>query len=167
MSQFLYANHQYDPEREGAKAVSLFWGLMTAGTFVGLFFVKIMDSRYVLMIFSAGAILSLVLGLFGDAYLSFYAFASTGFFIAVMWPIIISLALNSVAKHHGSLAGILISGIAGGALIPFFIGWIGEYFGLKVGLSVLFLTLAYILSIGIWAPKPLVNEEKLSQIDKT
>lgn len=160
MSQFLYTNHQFDPEQEGAKAVSLFWGLMTAGTFVGLFFVKLMDSRHVLIIFSAGAILSLGLGLFATNYISFYAFAATGFFIAVMWPIIISLALNSVQKHHGSLAGILISGIVGGAVIPFLIGWVGDHFGLKAGLCLLFLTLAYILSIGIWA-KPIIPTKKL------
>ena len=81
-----------------------------------------------------------------------------GFFISVMWSIIISLALNSVEHHHGSFSGILVTGIAGGAIIPLIVGSLGDLFGLKAGMFFLFITLAYILSIGFWS-KPLVNNE--------
>jgi len=34
-----------------------------------------------------------------------------------MWPIVVSLALNSVAEFHGSFSGILGTGIIGGAVV--------------------------------------------------
>ena len=60
--------------------------------------------------------------------------AIIGFFIATMWSIIISLALNSVLDNHGSFSGILVTGIIGGAFIPLVVGAIGDSFGLKTGM---------------------------------
>jgi fucose permease len=79
-----------------------------------------------------------------------------GFFAAVMWPVIFSLALNSVAEHHGSFSGILVTGIIGGAIVPLIIGGLGDLASLRTGLLFLYLPLAYILSIGFWA-RPLIR----------
>jgi len=67
-----------------------------------------------------------------------------------MWPVILSLSLNSVRVHHGSLSGILITGIAGGAVIPLIIGWLGDLFNLKTGMAFLYLSFSYVFSVGIW-----------------
>ncbi len=161
ISKFLQTYHDVDPQLEGASTVSLFWGLMTAGTVLGLILLKFVDSRKVLIGFSAAAIVALALGLLGSKPIAMLAFPMVGFFASVMWSIIISLALNSVASHHGSFSGILVTAIAGGAIVPLVVGWLGDIFGLKIGLFFLFITLAYILSIGFWS-KPLINNETIS-----
>jgi fucose permease len=79
-----------------------------------------------------------------------------GFFAAVMYPVIFSLALNSVAEHHGSFSGILVSAIIGGAVVPLIVGGLGDLFGLRNGMLFLYLTMGYILSVGFWA-KPLIK----------
>jgi fucose permease len=73
-----------------------------------------------------------------------------------MWPILISLALNSVSEHHGAFAGILSTGIMGGAVVPVIIGRIGDHFDLRAGLSFLYVTFAFVLSVGFWS-KPLIT----------
>ncbi|MDB5007979.1 MAG: transporter [Mucilaginibacter sp.] len=160
MSQFLYEYHKFDPQITGANAVAYFWGLMTAGGIVGLFLLKIMDSRKLLVIFTIPAIIGLTLGLFGSAQISLYAFPIVGFFMSVMYPIIFSLALSSVDEHHGSFAGILVTGIIGGAVVQVLIGGLGNLFGLRTGMFFLYLTMGYILSIGFWA-KPLVTNKTI------
>jgi fucose permease len=160
ISQFLFTYHTYDPQTVGAQVVSWFWGMMTAGTFVGLILVKLFDTRNILILFTALAIFSLSIALFGGASITLYAFPAVGFFIAVMYPIIISLGLNSVAKHHGSFAGILMTGICGGAIIPLIVGILGDYFTLKYGMLFLYITFGFILSIGLWA-KPLINNSQI------
>ena len=160
ISQFLFTYHAYDPQTIGAQVVSWFWGMMTAGTFIGLILVKLFDTRSILILFTALAILSLSIALFGGASITLYAFPAVGFFIAVMYPIIISLALNSVSANHGSFAGILMTGICGGAIIPLIVGVLGDYYTLKNGMLFLYLTFGFILSIGIWA-KPLINNSKI------
>ena len=42
-----------------------------------------------------------------------------------------------------------------------FIGWLGDLFGLRVSMCLIYLTLAYIFSIGLWA-KPIINNETIS-----
>jgi fucose permease len=80
-----------------------------------------------------------------------------------MWSIIISLALNSVPSHHGSLAGILCSGIIGGALASPIIGLIADLSGeLRFGMLFVLLTLLYIFSVGFWA-RPLVTNKTWMQ----
>jgi fucose permease len=75
-----------------------------------------------------------------------------------MWPIIFSLALNSLDRHHGAFSGILVTGIVGGALMPPVVGALGDLLGLRFGMMVLYLTLGYILSIGLWA-RPLITNK--------
>ncbi len=162
ISQFLQTYHDVDPQTTGASTVSLFWGMMTAGTILGLILLKFVDSRKVLIGFTAATMITLLVSLLGSKSIALIGFPLVGFFVSVMWSIIISLALNSVANHHGSFSGILVTGIAGGAIIPLIVGWLGDAFGLRVGMFFLFVTLGYILSIGFWS-KPLINNEILSK----
>ncbi|MDB5019418.1 MAG: sugar transporter [Pedobacter sp.] len=156
ISQFLQTYHRIDPQTTGAQTVAYFWGLMTVGGIVGLLLLKIFDSRKVLITFTLLAMLSLTFALFGSANMSLVGFPLVGFFASVMFPVIFSLALNSVTEHHGSFAGIIVTGIIGGAIVPLIIGWIGDRLGLRSGMLLLYVTMGYILSVGFWA-KPLVN----------
>jgi MFS transporter, FHS family, L-fucose permease len=79
-SKFLSVQHGYDPQTTGARAVSWFWGLMTIGTFLGLFLVKMFDSRKVLLVFTASAITCLSFSLFGTSKISLIALPAIGFF---------------------------------------------------------------------------------------
>jgi len=165
ISQFLSTYHGYDPQTKGAQDVAYFWGLMTAGGVVGLLLLKIMDSRKVLIIFTILALACLTIALFGSATMALVAFPLVGFFASVMYPIIFSLALNSVEEHHGSFSGIIVTGIIGGAIVPLIISWLGDHAGLRTGMLFLYLTMGYILSIGFWA-KPIINNKTIKLFSK-
>jgi FHS family L-fucose permease-like MFS transporter len=160
ISQFLSTYHGLDPQTKGADTVAYFWGLMTAGGLLGLLLLKIMDSRKVLISFTILALICLTAGLFGSTNVALAAFPLVGFFASVMYPIIFSLALNSVNKDHGSFAGLLVTAIIGGAIIPPVIGLLGDAFGLRAGMFFLYITLGYILSVGFWA-KPLITNKTI------
>jgi fucose permease len=161
MSKFLQTYHGYDFETIGANAVGNFWGLMTLGGILGLVLLKLMDSKLVLRLFTSLAILSFAAALFGSASVSLYAFQASGFFLSVMYPIIISLALNSVTKHHGSFTGILMTGIMGGAVVQLLIGFLSDLTSLKTGMFLVFVALIYILSISFWA-KPIIKNKTIN-----
>lgn len=165
ISQFLYSYHGFDPQTTGAQAVAYFWGLMTAGGVLGLLLVKLMDSRKVLILFTVLALLCLSLGLFGPGRLALVAFPLVGFFASVMYPIIFSLALNSVKEHHGSFAGILVTGIVGGAVVPLIVGSLGDLTGLRYGMLFLYVPIGFILSIGFWA-RPIITNKVITRRKK-
>jgi fucose permease len=161
ISKFLSQYHGYDPHTTGAIAVSWFWGLLTAGCFVGMILFKVFDSRRVLLAFSAGALAALSAALFGPSIVSLWAFPLIGFFASIMWPTVMSLALNSVREYHGSFAGILCTAIMGGAVIPLLIGRLGDIVGLRTGMMLLYLTFGCVLSVGFWA-KPIITNATFS-----
>lgn len=158
ISQFLETYHGVNPDTIGAATVGNFWGLLTVGCLLGLLLLKFVDSKKVLLLFSGLAFASLTAALFGSERLAIIAFPAVGFFASVMWSIIFSLALNSMKSHHGSFAGILCTGIVGGAIAPFIVGWLSDLFGLRIGMFFNYITLAYIFGVGIWA-NPLVKNK--------
>ena len=160
-SQFLLIYHNLDPQIEGARVISNFWGNMTIGTILGLILIKFFESRSLLIVFSLLSIFLLTIGLFGRTSFSTISIASLGLSISSMWSIIIALALNSFNKNHGALSGIMMTGIAGGAIFPLIIGIISDIFDLRIGLSLLYLALSYILLIG-YISKPKILNKKLS-----
>ena len=163
LSEYLQSYHGVDPQTVGARSVSYFWGMMTIGTVFGLLAFKLFDTRHVMIGFGSAAMICLAVGLTAPSGVALYALPATGFFISVLWSSIFSLALNSMTEHHGSVAGILVTGVVGGAIVPVVIGWIGDRAGLRPGLLVLFLTLAYMVSIGFWA-KPLIRNKTLRSV---
>jgi len=162
MSKFLQLYHGVDPATVGATSIAYFWGLITFGCFVGLLLLKLFDSRHILIVFALGAMFSLLAGLFGDVGMALIALPLTGFFLSIMWSIVFSLGMNSLPKHHGTLSGILCTGIVGGAVMPLIIGGLAESVGLRLAMLVLCITLGYIFSIGIWA-RPLVTNARVKR----
>jgi MFS transporter, FHS family, L-fucose permease len=158
MSQFLATYHHFEPTHEGARAVGLFWGLMSIGCALGMVLLRLLDAKIVLAGFTIGALLCVSLALFGPAAVSVAAFPACGFFLSVMFSVIFSLALNSVPEHHGAFSGILCTGILGGAVVPLLVGVLGDHLGLRVALLTVFLTLGFILGIAWWA-RPLIRNQ--------
>ena len=92
ISKFLSGYHGYDPHTTGATAVSWFWGLLTAGCFIGMGLLKLFDSRKVLIGTTLGALICLTAALLGPRHVSLIAFPAIGLFASVMWPILVSSA---------------------------------------------------------------------------
>ena len=158
ISKFLFTYHNYDPITVGSSIVGWFWGMMSIGCLIGLGLLKLFDSRKILISAVIFAMIFLTAALFGPGKIALISFPMVGFSLSVMWSIIFSLALNSVDKHHGSFSGILCTAIIGGAVVQLFIGWLGDTFGLRAGMSFIYITLAYMLFIGIWANPIITNE---------
>jgi fucose permease len=155
MSQFFQDYHGMNPQSQGASILSFYWLLLTVGCFGGMLLLKFFDSRKVLACLTILAIVSLSFALYGKTSISKIAFPMVAAFESVMWPVILSLALNSVTKHHEVLSGFMFTASVGGALGPVVVGFMGDLFGLRLSLNFLFLPLLIVLSVAFWA-KPLV-----------
>ncbi|KPH94156.1 MFS transporter [Pseudoalteromonas porphyrae] len=167
ISVFLQTYHQLDPNTQGAQVVSQFWLSLTLGCLLGIILLKLFDAKHVLLAFSVGAVISLLTALFAGTSLVLWAFPAVGFFLSIMWSVIFSLALNSVAKGHGTVSGILCTGIVGGAFASPIVGAMSELTGsLQLSLLLLLIPLGYILSVGIWA-KPLIANHTFKHNSQT
>lgn len=161
MSQFLLQYHGMNPQTDGAHIVSLFWGLMSVGCLVGLALLKLFDSKQVLKVAGFLSLILLFCGIFGNKTMASTCLPAMGFTISVMFSIIMSLGLNSVSRHHGSFAGILCTGIVGGALGPLIIGYLADYVGLRFAMTFISLTLGYIIVVG-FVSRPLISNKTVA-----
>ena len=158
ISTFLERYHGFDPNTVGANAVAWFWGMMMVGCAVGLILLRLIDSRKILVGSVSLSVICLLVALFGPGNIARLAFPAIGFLISILWPIVVSLALNSLEEHHGSFAGILCTGIAGGAAVPWIIGGLSELFELRFAMLFLLITFGYVFSVGIWARPIILNK---------
>lgn len=158
MSTFLEKYHGVDPQVTGARIVSYFWGGMTAGCIIGMLLLKLFDSKKILVYSGILTMILLVSALFGSREVSMIAFPAIGFSISMMFSIVFSLALNSASENHGSFAGILCSGLAGGAGGPLIVSTIADATNLRIGMLFILVFVIYITAIGFWA-KPLINNK--------
>ncbi|MDL5033119.1 MFS transporter [Pelomonas sp. APW6] len=164
MSQFLATYHGLSATGGAADAVGQFWGLMSLGCLAGLVLLRLFDARRVLAAFAVAAMACVALGLWGPAEVAMRAFPASGFFLSVMFSVVFSLGLNSVPLHHGAFSGILCTGILGGAILPLLVGALGDVIGLRAAMTLVLLTLGFILGISVWA-RPLVLNQTQSLSD--
>jgi fucose permease len=155
LSEFLRARHGFNPRTEGAAILSCYWLLLTMGCLGGMAAVKLFDTRKILLASSVLAGVALTGAIFGGREAAIVCFPLIGLFQSVQWPILVELALNSLEEHHGAMMGILMSSVVGGALGPSAIGRVADAAGLGVGMTVLYIPLAFIVYMSLWA-RPLV-----------
>jgi fucose permease len=165
ISSFLQRYHNVDPTRAAQISVSGFWGAMAIGCAVSLVLLKLFDCRKILLVFMSCGVITLLLSLFGSRTMALVGLPMMGFWCSVGWPIVFSLALNSLEKHHGSFAGVLCTGIIGGGVMLPFVGKLGDMFGLRFGMLAICLTIGYLIFIALWA-KPLVDNETIGSKKK-
>ncbi len=156
MSKFFQDYHGLDPQTSGSSILSWYWLSLSLGCIGGMVMLKFFDSRKVLFVLTLFALVCVTLGIYGNIQISKIAFPLVGVFESIMWPVIISLALNSVKSHHGALTGIMYTASIGGALGPLLIGSLGDSFGLHFSLNYLYIPFLFILSVPFWA-KPLIT----------
>ena len=161
MSTFLEQYHGIDPKTVGAQSISYFWGSMTVGCLFGMFLLKLIDSKRLLQISGILSMSLLLIALFGSVEIAVWAFPAIGFCISMMYSIVFSLALNTVTQNHGSFAGILCSGIVGGAGGPLLVSLVSDATSLRTGMLLILIFMGYITFIGFWA-HPLVNNKTVS-----
>lgn len=165
ISKFLETYYNASPDTVGAHISALFWAGQALGCILGMFLIKLLDQRVLLGAFIILGIIMLSCALFGDYEMALFAFPAFGFCTSVMYPGVLSLGLNSLTKHHGTFAGILCTGIIGGAVIPFAEGIIGDIIGLKYGMCLVYLTLGYMFWIAIKA-RPFIKNKTIFSKDK-
>lgn len=158
MSEFFSKHHHLNPETTGASILSWYWILLSLGCMAGLFLLKIWSSRFVLGLFTLCAVICFSLSLYGPFQIAKITYPLVGFFESVMWPIILSLAVNSVNKNHETLTGFMFTASVGGVVGSVIIGNISDAMGVRIGLQYIYLPLMIVLSVALFV-KPGIQKE--------
>lgn len=149
LPKFLMARTDLPLEKAGL-GTSLYFAARTLGTFVGaILLIKVSGRKFYIwsMILGIGAmILMLVLSSLWAIMVMIFAL---GLAIANVFPIIFSAALRKVPDRANEVSGLLIMGVAGGAVLPPIMGVVSDFSGQAGAMVVLLLAFFYLLYCAI------------------
>ena len=117
--------------------LSLFFGAMTAGRFIGSFVVERIGYLKSMVFASLGAILCVAIGTFGPSFLAFMLPLS-GFWYSIMFPTLTATVSELHRENIGTILGLLFtfSGL-GGMLGPWLIGVLSDWTTINLGFGVI------------------------------
>ncbi len=101
---------------------TLYWG----GMMLGRIFSSMMSKVTARTLLLVSSFFSCVLVIVAASLHNLYLLAAVGLFHSVMWGAIFSLATEGLGKHRSKAAGIVITGIFGGAVIPLLQGGMAD-----------------------------------------
>jgi len=137
------------PLDQAGLGTSLYFIARTTGTFVGaILLMKLSGSKFLIIsmvVAIAGMLLMLMMSnLWAILVLVFVL----GFAVANVFSIIFSAALQRKPERANEISGLMIMGVAGGAVIPPLMGLLSDHLGQAGGLALLLLSMIYLLFTG-------------------
>lgn len=102
-------------------------GLFMFGRFLGSWLMNRIPAEWLLIYFSVGASLCMLLVIVGLGWLSISALFVCYLFESIMFPTIFALSIRKLGGHTKKASSFLIMAIVGGAVAPVLMGFIGEH----------------------------------------
>lgn len=131
-------------ESAAGEMVAYYWGAAMIGRFVGAALMKVVrDTRY-LAVNVCAAIIMILVSMNTDGELAMWSILSVGFFNAIMFPTIFTLAIKGLGPLTSKGSSILCQAIVGGALIPVIQGLAADTIGVQLSFIVPLLCYFYI-----------------------
>jgi MFS transporter, FHS family, L-fucose permease len=127
-------------------APSVYFALRTMGTFIGAFFLaKYSAGNFFRVNISVAVAAILILIFVPGKLVIFILLGVIGFTVANIFPIIFGKAIQSRPDKANEISGLMITGVFGAAVIPFFMGLLSDAMGSQVGSVIVILGCALYL----------------------
>jgi len=131
---------------EAGYGPSVYFALRTLGAFLGAFILVKYSSSKFFKISMVIAVAAIVLLIFTDNKIAIFSlYGVIGFFIANVFAIIFGMAIQSRPDKANEISGLMITGVFGGAIIPFLMGISSDLIGSQVGAVIIILASALYL----------------------
>lgn len=137
---------------QASRYLTLLWGGMMVGRFVGSAIMAQVDAAKVLAVFSIGAFLVMGVTIFTTGPIAMWSLILVGLFHSIMFPTIFTLGIKGLGRLTEEGSGLLVMAIAGGALVAVQ-GWIADHYGLQVSFLLTAACELYILFYALWGSK--------------
>ena len=134
------------PLDKAGLGTSLYFIARTSGTFIGaILLVKFSPRRFFIISMIAAIAGMLLMLAMNNLWAILVLVFVVGFAVANVFSIIFSAALMKKPERANEISGLMIMGVAGGAVIPPLMGVVSDSMGQTGGLAVLLVAMAYLL----------------------
>ena len=110
--------------------------LFTIGRFTGTAIMKILPPPTLLGLYALINIALCALVVWVPGMISIYALMAIFFFESIMFPTIFALGVKNLGRYTKRGASFIIMSIVGGALMPYFMGWMADSYSTAMAYSI-------------------------------
>lgn len=133
----------------GVLGTGLFFVALMIGRFSGGVILTWVKPKIFLTITAIISVLSIAGLFFGVQTLSTICFFTIGLGFANIFPLIFSITVDTMPQRKNELSGLMVTAIAGGAIIPPIMGVISDYTSSLIGFCVPLLAVIYVLWVAL------------------
>jgi FHS family L-fucose permease-like MFS transporter len=137
---------------QAGRYLTLLWGGMMVGRFLGSALMQRIRAEAVLAAFSLGAFVVMLVTVVASGPLAMWALILVGFFHSIMFPTIFTLGIRGLGPLTEEASGLLIMAIAGGALVVVQ-GWLADRYGLQQSFLLTAACELYVLWYALWGAR--------------
>ncbi len=134
-----------DIQSLGVAGTGLFFLALVIGRFMGAVILNWISARNFLFITVSLSIVGSITILLGIKVLAIISIFFIGLGFANIFPLIFSITVEKMPERTNELSGLMISAIAGGAILPLLMGKLADLGGITAGLVVPLIAIVYIL----------------------
>ncbi|MCA1597227.1 MAG: sugar MFS transporter, partial [Chloroflexi bacterium] len=134
--------------QRGAQFVTLYWGGMMVGRFIGSALMQRMSPATLLVWAGVGAGALVLCSLLGRGHFAMVTILAVGLFNSIMFPTIFTLGVADLGTLTSKGSGLLVQAIVGGAGIPVLMGFFADRIGIHRSLFLPFLCYLFVIYYG-------------------
>lgn len=116
-------------ESSAAKYLGLFGLFFMIGRFAGTYFMKFVEPKKLLLLYSFINIVLCLVAILGNGMLVVYTLIAIAFFMSIMFPTIFSMGIDGLAHNTKIGSSLIVMSIVGGAILPPILGAISDHTG--------------------------------------
>ena len=133
-SQYLH-NSLFHVTDRGASVLLSFGGfaLFLIGRFTGSFALRIFKAHSMLALYAIANVLMMVLVMFLLGWWSVTGLFLSFFFMSITYPTIFALGIHGLGEQTKRASSYIVMAIVGGAIMPLFMGWLADNWGMRTG----------------------------------
>ncbi len=138
---------------EAANYLVLLWGGMMVGRFAGAFLMSRYRADVILASFAVFSLIVMIGAATLNGPLAMWCLILVGLGHSIMFPAIFAMAIKGLGPLTEEASGLLITAIAGGALV-IVQGWLADRYGLQNSFWLTVACEAYIIYYALWGSRP-------------
>ncbi|MBN2164767.1 MAG: MFS transporter [Marinilabiliaceae bacterium] len=145
---------------EAGYGPGVYFAMRTLGAFLGAFILAKFSSSNFFKLNMIVAVIALITLMFvGEKYFIFTLYGIIGFTIANIFPIIFGMAIQAHPDKGNEISGLMITGVFGGAVIPFFMGILSDAMKSQTGaILVILFSAVYLLLLSLFKKYTATNK---------
>ena len=128
--------------------LSVAFGLFTAGRFSGSAIVRYLPPHLTLGVYALINIVLMGVVMASLGWVSVAALMLSFFFMSIMYPTHFALAIRGLGEKTKLAASWMVTAVVGGAILPYFMGWLADHYSMRLGFIMPLLCFCFIAFYG-------------------